>query len=708
MARYKSKGIRGNWSEASMKQALTAIKSGSMKVYTAAKHYNVPRRTLRRYLLEKKETKSTLGRKPLLNSEQEKILASRIIRLCNVGYPLTQRALRRCVKTFCDRNNISASDGDSMVGRDWLRGFLKRHRNISKRKAQHLNPARAQKLNKTVVSDYFAKLKKILEDNDIMNKPERIFNIDEKGCQLTLHKSPEVLAERGSKRVHLVASEHGENVTIVSCGNALGHAIPPMILFKGKRMKPEWIDSLPTSSIAQMTPKGSMNSETFVSWMHHFSKFKLPGPCLLIFDGAKCHLDYSIVEAAEKFDIKPFCLPSNTTHELQPMDKAVFRSFEYYWDEEVLKYWSLHEDRKITKQRFGILFSKAWDKAATPANIKSGFEATGIFPFNPERIPEEVYAPSIPTFDSTIPRPSQNEENNDSNDSDNTSENLSIPPQENDDPIESNDTVAGKNLVILAQVNDNPNDSTAIDFSGNHFIPVENPMPILHPDQNDSQTSERILPNTANRSDNNSKHPTQVDRSKFIEPQPSVYDDFDSSDEIPLSKLKQHKNNRDLKTESKVCSTTLNESYSSFCGILKTPEKTSSPKTKARAKAINSLAQELTKSMFKEKNNKPEPSNASKQKIENKPGPSRVSSQKRKQYSPEMNKTTAVTSKVSNQKGKGHSKKSKNSWYCYVCGEDRIADMRLCFLCQTYVHEECVGLTKRDTDKFVCTLCSQD
>lgn len=122
------------------------------------------------------------------------------------------------------------------------------------------------------------------------------------------------------------------------------------------------------------------------------------------------------------------------------------------------------------------------------------------------------------------------------------------------------------------------------------------------------------MPKTANRSDNNSKHPTQVDRSKCLEPQPSVYDDFDSSEDISLSKLKQHKiiETQKLNQES---ATTLNESYSSFCDILKTPDKTSSPKTKARAKAINSVAQELTKSMFTEKNNKPGPSNASKQKI---------------------------------------------------------------------------------------------
>lgn len=120
-------------------------------------------------------------------------------------------------------------------------------------------------------------------------------------------------------------------------------------------------------------------------------------------------------------------------------------------------------------------------------------------------------------------------------------------------------------------------------------------MPILHSVQKDFQISDHLLPYNANHcaaildnaSDSNPQHPTQVNRSNFIEPRPSVDDDSDSRDDVPLSKLKQHKNNKDSRTESDVCSTTLNESYSYFCEILKTPDKVSSPKTTPRAKAIN-------------------------------------------------------------------------------------------------------------------------
>lgn len=77
-------------------------------------------------------------------------------------------------------------------------------------------------------------------------------------------------------------------------------------------------------------------------------------------------------------------------------------------------------------------------------------------------------------------------------------------------------------------------------------------------------------------------------------------------------------------------------SFSSFYDILQTPEGTSCPKIKPRAKVI-SLVLELTKSMFTEEKNKLGTFSAPKQRMTNMPGPSTVSSQKRKQHSVKMN-----------------------------------------------------------------------
>ena len=111
-----------------------------------------------------------------------------------------------------------------MAGRVWVEGSLHLNPNIATFKAQNLNHGRVQKLNLFIVNDYFTKLKITMEELGIMNKPECIYNVDGKRMQIVPHKQPLVLIQKGGKRVNLVAAEHRENTTIVSCGNAIRSA----------------------------------------------------------------------------------------------------------------------------------------------------------------------------------------------------------------------------------------------------------------------------------------------------------------------------------------------------------------------------------------------------------------------------------------------------------------------------------------------------
>jgi hypothetical protein len=87
-------------------------------------------------------------------------------------------------------------------------------------------------------------------------------------------------------------------------------------------------------------------------------------------------MDLIIAAKAEELEIVMFCLPSNTTHELQPLDHSCFNPVETAWDIEVQRFWdSLQDDdadRSITKVRFQHIFSKVWDIAMTSQNAKSG------------------------------------------------------------------------------------------------------------------------------------------------------------------------------------------------------------------------------------------------------------------------------------------------------------------------------------------------
>uniref|UniRef100_A0A2A4K7W9 HTH CENPB-type domain-containing protein n=2 Tax=Heliothis virescens TaxID=7102 RepID=A0A2A4K7W9_HELVI len=385
-----------SWSEDTMKAAIKAVQRGHLTQRLAAARYNIPRRTLRDHLKTGQEIKR-LGRKPILTNTQEKDLASRIKRFASIGIPLTPKFIRKQAFLFCERYDIKNNFNKSkrIAGVDWLRYFLKRNPSISKRKPQIMNPARAQKLNKPIVQQHFQSIRKLYDELDILRHPERLYNMDEKGCRITVHKQHTVLAEKGSRRVHLIAPEHAENVTIAMCVNAIGTTIPAMILFKGQRQRPDLTENLPAGTLVRMAPKGSMTSDLFVEFIQHLARYKVVDKCLLIFDGAKCHLSVEALDEAEKNDIVLYCLPSNTTHELQPLDKSVNKSFEHHWDEAVLNYMSVSAVRTLNKADFNKIFSQVWPKCMTHSNIVNGFKATGLYPYNPEAIPEEAFAPSV-------------------------------------------------------------------------------------------------------------------------------------------------------------------------------------------------------------------------------------------------------------------------------------------------------------------------
>lgn len=386
---------RALWSEEQLKAAMNAVDTG-MSVQKASELHNIPRRTLRDHISSGSRVRK-LGRNPYLTQEMEDDLCARIFRLSEIGMPITGKFLRVSVFNFCLLNNIVHPFDVSKrsAGRKWLRLFLQRHPEVRARKAQHMNPGRAMKLNKFIVDDHFSKLRNVLMEKDFMTKTERIYNIDEKGCRLTVHHQQTVLARRGAKRVHLVAPEHAENVTVVACANALGTSVPPMIIFKGQRLKPEWEKDMPPGTLTVMSGKGSMTTALFIRWLDHFARYKVTGEVILIFDGASSHLDANIASAADKYGITLYCLPSNTTHELQPMDKSVFKPFETFWDDEVLLFFDRNKTSNLRKSDFGGIFTKVWSRAITPSNVQSGFRATGIYPFDPHVIPEEAFGPSV-------------------------------------------------------------------------------------------------------------------------------------------------------------------------------------------------------------------------------------------------------------------------------------------------------------------------
>lgn len=387
---------RGNWSEESLKSALIAIKNGELSIYKASIVYNVPRKTLERRYKTNNDKKGPMGPTSMLGDRNEKKLADHIKTMQAKGFPLTIYDVRVIAFQFAEQLNINHkfNKSDEKAGYDWLQMFLRRNPDIVLRKSEGVSIARRQGMNRVEVNAYFDLLEKNLLDNDLMSKPNCIFNMDESGLQLN-NRPGHVLAEKGTKAVSTITStEKGETITIIACCNAEGMFLPPACIMKGKNKKSEFEDGMPPGSRIFMSEKSAyITSAIFLEWLKiHFMPRKPQGKVLLLLDGHSTHCNsVEMLEYANENEIILLSMPSHTSHFLQPLDRAVFKSLKHHFYEQCRLWLKQNPGRRITRLSFGTLLNKAWGKAATAENAISGFKACGVFQFNPAAIPDYAF-----------------------------------------------------------------------------------------------------------------------------------------------------------------------------------------------------------------------------------------------------------------------------------------------------------------------------
>ena len=136
--------------------------------------------------------------------------------------------------------------------------------------------------------------------------------MDESGIPLD-PRLPNVITKRGQKKVRYRVS--GKKEQILGCANAIGQALPPMVIFDGKYLNYQWTTDEVPSTYYGMSVKGWTDQELFKHWFQdHFLKYAVPTrPLLLLMDGHSSHYEPSSVQLANNNDVILFCLPPHTT-----------------------------------------------------------------------------------------------------------------------------------------------------------------------------------------------------------------------------------------------------------------------------------------------------------------------------------------------------------------------------------------------------------
>jgi hypothetical protein len=110
---------------------------------------------------------------------------------------------------------------------------------------------------------------------------------------------------------------------------------------------------------------------------------------MLILNGHGSHLTAEFDRICTENDIIPICMPPHSSHLLQPLDVSCFAVLKRQYRQLVEQRMRLRFNH-IDKIDFLTAFLEARIMAYKAETIQNGFAATGLVPFDPNRVYQQL------------------------------------------------------------------------------------------------------------------------------------------------------------------------------------------------------------------------------------------------------------------------------------------------------------------------------
>ena len=117
---------------------------------------------------------------------------------------------------------------------------------------------------------------------------------------------------------------------------------------------------------------------------------------LLVLDGQATHAPSDFRQKAWENKVALLFLPANTSHRLQPLDVGVFGPLKTFYSDLASKVMEQSITGLKSKQFFLKHYVEASALAFSSKNIRSGFRATGMWPYMPSKVLQEIEAAEQP------------------------------------------------------------------------------------------------------------------------------------------------------------------------------------------------------------------------------------------------------------------------------------------------------------------------
>eukprot|EP00171_Calliarthron_tuberculosum_P002436 IDg2436t1 len=313
-----------------LERACAAVRQGT----------NIP--TLSRWVRRAREDgpRAKAGRPCVLAPEQESVIAKRCLDYAARGAPVTKEELAALVQEqFGSNPSVLNRFRNGKPGKDWINGFCKRN-DLSLKKPKRQAAVRYAATNAEVLTSHFDTLGRIYDELKGKKVPFRFNSLAD-----------------GTRVLETVSS-------VLSS------------------------DSL----LAAREDKPGMNSQLFIYWCSKFvervSHLTANGrKVLLLYDGYRSHMSFKALQILSSGNIEAYALPANTSGSTQPLDVSVFSPYKTYINEYLYRTSSsLRSAKKVSQFDLCEAFNHAYNLAFSQKNIMKGFEKTGTWPFNTDKL----------------------------------------------------------------------------------------------------------------------------------------------------------------------------------------------------------------------------------------------------------------------------------------------------------------------------------
>lgn len=376
--------------EGRLKLAIQDYQQGKFQtLITAAKAYDVPRTTLRRRINGIQPQLGSISQNRLLTITEEETLVQWILSMDRRGMPLRVGAVREMAELLVTQHRNSTPVRP--VGQNWVRGLINRHDTLKSKYNRKYDYQRAKCEDPELIRGWFQRVRATIAEYGILD--DDIYNFDETGFQMGVIATAKVVTGTDrAGRPRTTQPGNREWVTVIETVCARGFSIPPLVILEAVMHQSIWYENglLPYDWSIGVSENGWTNNGLGQFWLENifdkYTKDRTIGRYrLLILDGHGSHVTPEFDQYCLDHSIIVLCMPAHSSHLLQPFDVGCFSVLKRSYGKLVEKQMSLGVNH-IDKQDFLSLYQQARTEALHEKNIQSGFAATGLVPYEPNRV----------------------------------------------------------------------------------------------------------------------------------------------------------------------------------------------------------------------------------------------------------------------------------------------------------------------------------